>query len=299
MNEDKLIRDQVNKVVDEKFRDLLVTLDNRYQSKEIVFGPSMVERDPEPIDFERVIGGARLNSGIPNTLKVYEDRLIVALDVDTRAEAIKLVRDLDNVYCFKLGLRLIFSKGGIPVIKDFLYGRKDISFFVDLKLSGDIPSIIEYVIEKCMELNVKFITFVESRTQNITSSTLATAIRVRGFNEYPKFIGVPSLSSLSSDQVSIIKLMSSANSLMLLGCDGLIASGDTIAPLRRKYPEAYLISPGVRVGGNFIDDHERFSTPKFAIDQGADFIVVGRPILESLSPKGMAQRYIDSIISER
>jgi orotidine-5'-phosphate decarboxylase len=113
----------------------------------------------------------------------------------------------------------------------------------------------------------------------------------------PKFLIVPLYSSLDASDLSGIT--GSANTTVEAfiaeraawaldsGCDGLIASGSAISTLRSRFPETTIVSPGIRLPGASVDDHKRSTTPGEAIRQGADRLVVGRPIT---SPKARADR---------
>jgi orotidine-5'-phosphate decarboxylase len=79
------------------------------------------------------------------------------------------------------------------------------------------------------------------------------------------------------------------------GCDGIIASGDAIGLCRRAFPHALIVSPGIRPAGSATNDHKRHTTPEEAIGLGADFLVVGRPVLKDPEPRAAAQRIIDEI----
>ena len=79
------------------------------------------------------------------------------------------------------------------------------------------------------------------------------------------------------------------------GCDGLVVSGTAIRPCRRAFPNVTLVSPGIRPTWATQDDHVRWCTPGDAIRQGADYLVVGRPVLRASRPRDAAQRIIDEI----
>ena len=79
------------------------------------------------------------------------------------------------------------------------------------------------------------------------------------------------------------------------GCDGLIVSGDAIKACRERFPDADIVSPGIRPAGASVSDHKRSATPGEAIRLGADYLVVGRPVLNAESPRAAAQKIIDEI----
>jgi orotidine-5'-phosphate decarboxylase len=116
---------------------------------------------------------------------------------------------------------------------------------------------------------------------------------------------VPFLSSL--DQSDLPRFADGAQTLeqhivrkaqgaLAAGCDGVIASGEAIVVCRRSLPPGTLIvSPGIRPTGTSTDDHKRHTTPGEAIRLGADYLVVGRPILQASHPHAAAARVIDEI----
>ena len=235
------------------------------------------------------------------------DRLIVALDVPTIDEAISVVEKLDNVSFFKIGLRLYMAgamSGKLATLVDLLkpHGR----IFFDLKFPGDIDTTIATVVgDYKTSPHVKFITLNEF----MPAAAIRAARLARGASSTPKLLMVPYLSSLdgSADLQQIYRekhfetfLLGRANTAIDNGCDGLIASGDAIALFRRAYPKAsgvVIVSPAIRPAGASTDEHKRFTTPTQAIRLGADYLVVGRPILKDPDPRKAAQRIIDEIDS--
>lgn len=225
-----------------------------------------------------------------------EDRLIVALDVPTAQDAMALVEKLDNVSFFKVGWQLFMSGEWRTVIEQ-LNAKK---VFVDLKIPGDIGNTIGTVVEWCTSKGVKFLTLSES----VPPATIAAAKKARGARSEPNLLTVPLLSSLDGADVRAMTGSDDLNGYILArarvaigaGCDGLIASGDAIRVLRAEFPRPTLIvSPGIRPTWASTDDHKRHTTPTEAIELGADYIVVGRPITRDRDPRAAAQRVLDEI----
>jgi len=79
------------------------------------------------------------------------------------------------------------------------------------------------------------------------------------------------------------------------GCEGLIASGETIGMLRKLYPSAIIVAPGIRPADSSRDDHKRALSPDDAIRAGADYLVVGRPIRNSSNPRNAAEKIIEEM----
>ena len=79
------------------------------------------------------------------------------------------------------------------------------------------------------------------------------------------------------------------------GCDGFIASGETIGLIRKTHPSTLIVSPGIRPSGAAADDHKRSATPAEAIGMGADYLVVGRPIVHTANRREAASRILEEI----
>jgi orotidine-5'-phosphate decarboxylase len=225
------------------------------------------------------------------------DRLIVALDVPTVDEALRAVDTLDNVSFFKIGLQL-FVTGGLPTL---LASLREKRVFVDLKLPGDISNTIASVIDVFVNAKVTFVTLSESMP--LPAIRAARAARDAHSSASPKLLTVPVLSSLDASDVPALAgasdvetyILRKAHAAIAAGCDGIIASGAAIRICREGLPHAIIVSPGIRPAGATTDDHKRHTTPTEACRLGADYLVVGRPILKSPSPRDAADRIIEEI----
>lgn len=227
------------------------------------------------------------------------DRLIVALDVPSVDAALRAVERLDNVSFFKVGLQL-FLTGGLPTLLQSLRAKK---VFVDLKVPGDISNTIAAVIDLCIDNGVTFLTLSESMPLAAIRSAAATR-NARGQAE-PRLLTVPFLSSLDAADLAETTgttddletyVLNRAKAAIDAGCDGVIASGPAIQWCRTAFPRPTLIvSPGIRPDGTATDDHKRHTTPAEAIRFGADYLVVGRPILGAADPRAAADRIIREI----
>ena len=233
------------------------------------------------------------------------DRLIVALDVIEESEARKLVDGLDGVVSFyKINTMLIFTSWGMKFIGETLRGK---NVFVDLKLgvvlreNADKPDEITNLNtggSRC----VKFITLGPAAG----ADAYGAATQGRGPGT-PEILAIPVLSSIDEDDFrqmlgrdfgpeDLIRYVDSRAEVALgSGCDGLIASGELIGRFRGKFPDATIVSPGIRLSGAPTDDHKRTATPEEAIRNGADYLVVGRPITRSPEPADVAREIIERI----
>ena len=225
-----------------------------------------------------------------------QNRLIVALDVPTHDDALRLVETLGNVSFFKIGLELFLAGDLFGFLKRLQSVRGDQDVFVDLKIAGDISRTIQSFVNQAATLGIRFMTFIEAAEDSITDHTLAAGHAARAPNQFPEFLSVPMLSSIDKPDDYIVDR---GQVMLSKGFDGLVASGTAIGALREAIPGTFpIISPGIRPAWyDGVDDHKRWTTPAAAIKAGADYIVVGRPIRNASDPRGAAQRIIDEIAS--
>lgn len=229
-----------------------------------------------------------------------QERLIVALDVDSRNEAMDIVKKLGEAVSFyKVGLQL-FMETGLSVVKELINANKKV--FLDLKID-DTPRTVREAVRNVAIDGVQFFTLQGN------GDTARAATNGRAGKAFPKFLQVTYLSSWDvndlrdhlhiTDTLESIKLdeqvVSRARRILEAGCDGVIASGTSVRGLRNAFPEILIVTPGIRPPGVTADDHKRSLTPAQAISFGADYLVVGRPIRNSNDPKGTAHRVQDEI----
>ena len=229
------------------------------------------------------------------------ERLIVALDVSTKAEAQRIVGSLDGVVTFyKVGFQLFIAEGMAYVRELIERGNR---VFLDLKMD-DVEETITSAVREITRNNVHLLTLHGS------GATARAAIAGRGSSAFPKVLSVTLLSSLDGQDLIDVQILGPkgrfpslmeyvlwrADQAVKAGCDGLIASGETISEIRKRLgPDPLIISPGIRPSGSATDDHKRAATPAEAIAAGADYLVVGRPIRNAADPAEMARRIIGDI----
>ena len=211
-------------------------------------------------------------------------KVIVALDSKNLSKIIKLVTTLrKDVYAFKIGYQFFFNFG--------LEGYKKIysicpKIFLDLKLH-DIPNTVEKGLEALVELKPLFTTIHISGGDNMMKVT-------RSNKKNMKILGVSILTSMDKKQTKkyynqknistlVKKFATSAKKNYL---DGVVCSPQEIKFIRKQVGKNLIIvTPGIRLNTKVQgDDQKRIETPKKAIDLGADFLVIGRPITESKNP---------------
>lgn len=217
------------------------------------------------------------------------DRLIFALDVPTVEAAKALVDTLgDSVEFYKLGLQL-FMTGGYFELLEWLAARGK-KIFVDIKLF-DVPETVKLAVSQLRHRPVDFVTI------HGYDSMMQAAVAAKGD---VKILAVTVLTSLDKHDLRGMGFEGEVEDLVLtravraqeLGCDGVIASGLEAAALRKRLNPAFLIvTPGIRPAedGPTADDQKRIVTVPQAFANGADHIVVGRPIRDAPDPRLKAE----------
>jgi orotidine-5'-phosphate decarboxylase len=225
------------------------------------------------------------------------ERLIVALDVPSVEEARALVDRLgDSVGVYKIGLELLFA-GGSDLARELVaQGR---SVFIDAKLL-DIEATVERATAAVASTGAEFLT-----VHALDRKTLDAAVRGRGDNAL-KLLGVTVLTNLAPSDLIEQGIDHPLPELVLhrallakaAGFDGVIASGHEAAGLRKAAGTDFLIvTPGIRPEGSEAQDQARAITPQKAIDAGADYLVVGRPITRAADPRAAALTIVGEIAS--
>ena len=226
-----------------------------------------------------------------------EDRLIVALDVPSIEEARTLIDKLDGVVSFfKVGLWLQFAAGFDSLIEHLL--RKDKKVFLDAKMF-DIAETVKQGVARAAERGVTFVTV------HGDGEIMKAAVEGRGQSPL-KIFAIPVLTSVDQDGLRELGYLCSVEELIQLrvkraaecGCDGIIAAPhDNPDRIRERAGAQQLLvaTPGVRLAGAPADDHKRPGTPAQAIAAGADYLVVGRPIVRSDDPSRAATAIIENM----
>jgi orotidine-5'-phosphate decarboxylase len=226
-----------------------------------------------------------------------EDRLIVALDVPGVTEARALVDRLDGVVSFfKIGLWLQLAPGFDGLLDDLIGCGKEV--FLDTKMF-DIGETVRQGVARAAQRGLSFVT-VHGDSEIIEAAAAGKA------GSDLKILVVPVLTSLDIAGLrelgyggSLAELIiARARATWACGCDGIIAAPqDNPNEIRRAAGAEGLlvVTPGVRLAGTALDDHKRAGTPAQAIADGADYLVVGRPIIRSEDPALAAAKIIEDM----
>ena len=217
-----------------------------------------------------------MNNEIPTA-----DRLILALDVATAAQARELVTVLgDTVSFYKLGMELLACGEYFVLAEELLVQGKKV--FLDLKLF-DVPRTVAATVKGLRRFDGSFVTV------HGNDDMLKAANAEKGDL---KILSVTALTSLDQKDIDELGFKCSMQELVLsraqrsvaVGCDGIIASGIEARALRETISSKHLIiTPGIRPVAN-VDDQKRTVDLAQAFENGADYVVVGRPIREAASP---------------
>ena len=222
------------------------------------------------------------------------ERLIVALDVPSVNAAETMAMRLgDSVWFYKIGYQLAFA-GGLSLAQDLIAGGKQV--FLDLKLH-DIGNTVAKGVESVAGLRATFLT-VHAYPQ-----TMKAAVEGKHGSNL-RILAVTVLTSYDDADLAAAGYEMNVNELAAAraaqardtGIDGLVCSAEEAAALRAiASPPMVLVTPGIRLTGSVAGDQKRIMTPARAIQAGADYLVVGRPVLEAGDPKVAAEAIVTEI----
>ena len=241
-----------------------------------------------------------------------KERLIVALDVDTKEKALDLVEKLKaEARVFKIGSELFTScgpgivtavkdKGAIREHKGDIRGDRGCAVFLDLKFH-DIPNTVAKSAVAAVRLGVSMLNvhalggydMMKKAAESVVME--AKALKVAK----PKIIAVTVLTSMDENSLKKVGVNDNMEKQVLrlaklakdAGLDGVVASPSEIKLIRKELGEDFIIvTPGVRPEWAAVNDQKRIATPKEAVLNGATYIVVGRPITEAPDPLEAARK---------
>ena len=223
------------------------------------------------------------------------ERLIVALDAPEVAEAERWVAALgDSVVFYKIGMELIYGGGGIGLAERLIGQSKRI--FIDLKLH-DIPNTVSRATSQIAKLGAHFLT-VHAYPQTMRAAV--EGAKGSGL----RLLGVSVLTS--SDDADLREagyafgvrelVERRARQAVEAGVSGLVCSAAEVLALRKIVPPDFcLATPGIRPAGAQASDQKRVAPPGAAIRDGADYLVVGRPITQAADPRAAAEAVVKEI----
>jgi len=223
-------------------------------------------------------------------------QVILALDFNDMASTVEMINlTKEHIGIYKLGLEFYLAHGKSGV-KEIQSRFTDIEIFLDLKLH-DIPNTVAGACRSVADINPKFLTVHASGGSKMISAASSTLPNV-------EITAVTILTSLDQEQMITMGLSGSIESLTLnlaknavsSGARAIVSSPQEVSLLRKHLGEKVtLITPGVRPSGAERDDQERVLTPRQAIEAGADFVVIGRPITKASDPNQAAEAITASL----
>jgi orotidine-5'-phosphate decarboxylase len=222
------------------------------------------------------------------------DRLIVALDMPDVGDAGRLVERIgDSAVFYKVGMELAYG-GGLPLVSELTAAGKRV--FLDLKLH-DIPNTVERATAQAAKLGARFLT-VHAYPQTMRAAVAGAK------GSGMQILAVTVLTSYDDadlfDAVYRFGVVETvrrrAEQALELGVDGLVASAEEAVLARQTVgAELLLVTPGIRPAGGAVGDQKRVATPAEAIRNGADYLVVGRPVTQAPDPRVAAEAIVAEI----
>ncbi len=242
-------------------------------------------------------GGSNMN----NKLAEMRSRLIVALDVSDRNDALKLVEQLSpEVGAFKVGMQL-YNSTGPAIVKDIQDAGGNV--FIDLKFH-DIPNTVGQAARVMSRKGAFMYTVHAGGGSKMLQAAADSAAEEAKYFAAPRplSLAVTVLTSLSQEELSqelainrsvAEHVVALAKMAKASGIDGVVCSPQELDMVRAACGDDFLIvTPGVRPRWAAVNDQKRIMTPKEAIARGASYIVVGRPILKAESPVEAARKIV-------
>lgn len=231
---------------------------------------------------------------MPRPQLTPRERLIVALDLPTVSEAEAMIKTLgDRAGVYKIGLQLLFA-GGISLAERLADEGHDV--FVDAKFL-DIDNTVASAVANVERLGVRFLT-IHAYPKAMRAAVGALSGTSLGL------LGVTVLTSMSDDDLADAgyagtvrdRVLARATDAKAARMTGIVASPEEAAAVRQAVgDDLIVITPGIRPEGVALGDQKRAATPMAAIKAGADYLVVGRPILQADDPRGAADAIVDEI----
>ena len=230
------------------------------------------------------------------------EKIIVALDVSNKEEALSLVRQLKDTKIFKIGLQLFTAEG--PLLVQHLHDLGK-NVFLDLKLH-DIPNTVAGAVRMGVRMGVHMMTLHASGGKEMMASAACAAKEEaeRVGKNAPLLLAVTVLTSLKDKQLKDIGIPADTKSQVLnlaglahqSGIEGIICSPHEIETITKTYKkDLVVVAPGIRPKWAAAQDQKRILTPAQAVQKGADYLVIGRPITQASSPHDAFLKIVDEI----
>jgi len=233
-------------------------------------------------------------------------KLILALDIETFEEARQLIDDLaDSVEIFKIGSQMFTAYG--PFITRYLQSKGK-KVFLDLKFH-DIPNTVASAVKSAVSLSVSpnndpgfaplYMLTVHTcgGKEMLEAAAGAAKDKAKALGvQRPLIVGVTVLTSTAKEANLETLVLERARLAKTAGLDGVVASVEEAALIRRELgPDFLIVTPGIRPADASLNDQKRVATPAVAIKQGSNYLVVGRPIIQAKHPREAALKILEEI----
>lgn len=227
-------------------------------------------------------------------------KIIVALDVGTKKEALSLIKKLEGVEIFKVGLKL-FTAEGPPLLGEIQAMGKKV--FLDLKLH-DIPNTVGEAVKSAIKHGAHMMTLHAAGGREMMERAVESAAEEAKAQktEKPLLLAVTILTSLKNEQLEEIGMVSDTISQVFrlahlaqeAGVSGVVCSPQEIEIVKKECGRDILVvAPGIRPSWAAAQDQKRIMTPALAFQKGADYLVIGRPITSAPSPQEAFFKILD------
>lgn len=226
----------------------------------------------------------------------YTKQIIVALDFSTEKSCLEFLDRIDPMRCrVKVGKEL-FTRCGPELIKQIRSRSFDV--FLDLKFH-DIPNTVAAALQAAADLDVWMVNVHASGGKAMLDASRAALNQQQG----PLLVAVTVLTSIGAEDLAQLGIGHSPQQQVQklakltadCGLDGVVCSAQESTLLRQQHPTNFcLVTPGIRPTGDNLDDQKRVVTPRLALEQGSDYLVIGRPITQASDPS----KKLDNIIQE-
>ena len=218
-------------------------------------------------------------------------KIIVALDTIDISQALALTKLIPDVGAFKLGLEYFCANGPEGINK---ISETGIKIFLDLKFH-DIPNTVAGAIKASLNMEPYMMTVHLSGGYNMLHRTMEEVKEYCEKNSLktPLILGVSVLTSIDDNDFTSLGIIGKVEDQVIrlaklakdAGLDGMVCSAKELKIVKKKMGQnLILVTPGIRPAGGIMNDQKRITTPSQAISDGADFLVIGRPITEAIDP---------------
>jgi orotidine-5'-phosphate decarboxylase len=229
-----------------------------------------------------------------------KEKILIALDVSSRKEALALVESLHSLTgMFKVGMQL-YTAEGPSLVRDIVKAGGRV--FLDLKFH-DIPNTVTHAVLEAAKLGVSMMTIHTSGGRAMMQA-VSEELREQLGNDRPMVVGVTVLTSMDEGGLREIGVNAAMDEQVLRlarlaeesGLDGVVCSPREIEMIRGAAGSSFkIVTPDVRMPGQASHDQQRTATPRDAIAKGADYIVVGRPVTQAPHPVSALETLLQSL----